>query len=147
MLACPGIFYIRGREVDALKALDKLCGILDMIATFVTSVLMVFLTILIGVNVISRFILNSPIAWQYEVTLVCLSWVVFIGMSITFRNDEHLDGNYGCTGSFVPGLWWLLQYLGGTECSAYAVSDHSSQQSIFLYAFPDWLSVQCYSYY
>ena len=90
MLACPGIFYIRGREVDALKALDKLCGILDMIATFVTSVLMVFLTILIGVNVISRFILNSPIAWQYEVTLVCLSWVVFIGMSITFRNDEHM---------------------------------------------------------
>ena len=90
MLACPGIFYIRGREVDALKALDKLCGILDMIATFVTSVLMVFLTILIGVNAISRFILNSPIAWQYEVTLVCLSWMVFIGMSITFRNDEHM---------------------------------------------------------
>lgn len=73
-----------------MKALDKFCGLLDTIATFITAVLMIFLTVLIGVNVISRFILNSPIAWQYEATLVCLSWVVFIGMSITFRNDEHM---------------------------------------------------------
>lgn len=51
---------------------------------------MAFLTVLITAAVISRWIFNSPIAWQYEATLVCLSWVVFIGMSITFQMDEHM---------------------------------------------------------
>lgn len=51
---------------------------------------MIFLTILIGLNIIMRYIFNSPITWQYEATVFCLSWVVFIGMSITFRNDEHM---------------------------------------------------------
>lgn len=73
-----------------MKAFDKFCGLIDMAASAVTAVLMVFLTVLIGFNVISRFILNSPIAWQYEATLVCLAWVVFVGMSVTFRNDEHM---------------------------------------------------------
>lgn len=73
-----------------MKALDTFCGLIDRIASAVTAVLMIFLTLLIGFNVISRFVLNSPIAWQYEATLVCLSWVVFVGMSITFRNDEHM---------------------------------------------------------
>ena len=82
------------REVDILnafmRAFDKVCKFFDLIATCVCTVLMVFLTVLITVAVISRWIFNAPIAWQYEATLVCLSWVVFIGMSITFRLDEHM---------------------------------------------------------
>lgn len=73
-----------------MKAFDKFCGILDKIASAITVALMAFLTILITVAVISRWIFNVPIAWQYEATLVCLSWVVFIGMSVTFRLDEHM---------------------------------------------------------
>lgn len=78
------------KGVDAVKAFEKLCKFFDGIATFITTVLMIFLTVLITVSVISRWIFNSPITWQYEATLVCLSWVVFIGMSITFRQDEHM---------------------------------------------------------
>lgn len=73
-----------------MKTLEKICKVLDMIASVVTVALLVFLTILITYSVISRFIFNTPVAWQYEATLVCLSWVVFIGMSVTFRNDEHM---------------------------------------------------------
>ena len=73
-----------------MKTLEKICAIIDKVASAVTVALMVFLTILIAYSVISRFVFNSPVEWQYEATLVCLSWVVFIGMSITFRNDEHM---------------------------------------------------------
>lgn len=73
-----------------MKTLEKICKVLDMVASAVTVALLVFLTILITYSVISRFIFNTPVAWQYEATLVCLSWVVFIGMSVTFRNDEHM---------------------------------------------------------
>lgn len=73
-----------------MKTLENICKVLDKIASAVTVALLVFLTILITYSVISRFIFNTPVAWQYEATLVCLSWVVFIGMSVTFRNDEHM---------------------------------------------------------
>lgn len=73
-----------------MKAFEKFCAILDKIASIITVALMVFLTVLIACAVFSRFVFNNPIAWQYETTLVCLSWVVFIGMSVTFRMDEHM---------------------------------------------------------
>lgn len=73
-----------------MKALDKLCKAIDMVLSVITVGVMIFLTLLITVNVISRFVLNSPIAWQYEATLVTMSWVVFLGMAITFGQDEHM---------------------------------------------------------
>lgn len=73
-----------------MKAFEKVCAFADLIATIITEIMIIFLTLLIGGNVFARFILNSPITWQYEATLVCMAWIVFIGMSITFRNDEHM---------------------------------------------------------
>lgn len=73
-----------------MKKFDKLCEVINNIASAITVVMMVFLTLLITWSVFSRFVLNNPVAWQYEITLICLSWVVFIGMSMTFHNDEHM---------------------------------------------------------
>ena len=73
-----------------MKKFDKLCETINNIASVITVTLMVFLTLLITWSVFSRFVLNNPVAWQYEATLVCLSWIVFIGMSMTFHNDEHM---------------------------------------------------------
>ena len=73
-----------------MKTLDKICTWIEKILTFVTVAAMVFLTILIGVNVIARFIFNSPITWQYETTLVLMPWVIFLGMAMAFKTDEHM---------------------------------------------------------
>lgn len=73
-----------------MKTLDKICKVLDKIMAVITAAIMIFLTILIGVNVIARFVFNSPITWQYETTLVLMPYVIFLGMCITFRNDEHM---------------------------------------------------------
>ena len=73
-----------------MKAFDKFCTILDKIAGFITVVLMVFITVLIAYSVISRWIFDNPVAWQYEATLVCMSWITFLGMAITWKIDEHM---------------------------------------------------------
>jgi TRAP-type C4-dicarboxylate transport system permease small subunit len=73
-----------------MKKFDKICEVINNIASAVTVAMMVFLILLITWSVFSRFVLNDPVAWQYEVTLICLSWIVFIGMSMTFHNDEHM---------------------------------------------------------
>ena len=73
-----------------MKKFDKLCEVINNIASVITVAMMIFLILLITWSVISRYCFNNPVAWQYEVTLVCLSWIVFIGMSMTFHNDEHM---------------------------------------------------------
>lgn len=73
-----------------MKVFDKICEVINKIASAITVAMMVFLILLITWSVISRYCFNNPVAWQYEATLVCLSWIVFIGMSITFHNDEHM---------------------------------------------------------
>lgn len=73
-----------------MKKFDKICEVINNIASAITVAMMVFLILLITWSVFSRFVLNNPVAWQYEVTLICLSWIVFIGMSMTFHNDEHM---------------------------------------------------------
>lgn len=78
------------KEKWDLKALDKICKVLDLIVSVITVGIIIFLTLLVTFNVFMRFVFNSPIPWQYEATLVTMSWVVFLGMSITFANDEQM---------------------------------------------------------
>ena len=115
-----------------MKVFDKICEILDKIASFVTVTFMIGLTVLIGVNVVMRFVLNSPIAWQYEATLVCMSWVVFIGMSMAFRNDEHmrltfvsnaLPKKYQALWMVFMDLFVLLFLVYGGYCSISVVKN------------------------
>ncbi len=74
-----------------VNILGKISNVLDYAARFVTSVLMIFLTILIFCAVLWRYAFNNPITWQYETTLLCLSWVIFIGMSLTFEAKEQMS--------------------------------------------------------
>lgn len=77
--------------VHIVKLLGKISDFLDAIASIVTVILVAFLSVLIFAAVLWRYVLNNPITWQYEVTLVCLSWVIFIGMSMTFKHKEHMS--------------------------------------------------------
>lgn len=69
---------------------EKLSVTLNKIASFIACVDIAVLCVLIFISVVSRWIFNNPIAWQYEATLVGFSWLIFIGMSMTFRHKEHM---------------------------------------------------------
>jgi len=88
--------------------LGKMSSFLDRIATAITVALMAFLSVLFFISVFWRFVLDSPLEWQYETTLLCLSWVVFIGMSMTFRAKEHMALTF-VTNALAPKvrLKWL----------------------------------------
>lgn len=77
-----------GRTIKTF--MEKLSKTVDQIAAVITNTVMAVLCILIFVSVIFRWLLNNPIVWQYEATLVGFSWMIFIGMSQTFRTQEHL---------------------------------------------------------
>ncbi|WP_077214960.1 TRAP transporter small permease [Bacillus dakarensis] len=46
------------------------------------------------VNVICRFVLNSPIGWAEEVSLGLFVWLVFIGISSAMKRGGHIGVDY-----------------------------------------------------
>ena len=82
----------------------KLSKILERIAGVLCATILAGLCLIIVYSVIMRSVFNSPVTWQYELTLVGLCWVTFIGMSMTFSREEHLRLTF-VSNKLKPGAW------------------------------------------
>lgn len=60
---------------------------LDAIITGTTLTICV---VLVNLNVIMRYILNSPLQWSEEVVTSLFVWTVFIGSAYAYRKHSHL---------------------------------------------------------
>ena len=85
-------------------AVHKCSLILDKISAATTGFILVALCLIIDYSVVMRFVLNKPVQWQYELTLVGLCWATFIGMPMTFHKQEHLRLTF-VTNSLKPKAW------------------------------------------
>ena len=56
----------------------------------ITAVTLSLCTILVNLNVICRYFLNSPIQWSEEVVTSLFVWTVFIGSAYAYRKHSHL---------------------------------------------------------
>lgn len=72
-----------------MKTFDKLCKLMEKLSGVVTVAITVFITLIVTVSVITRYC-GYPLQWTYEATLVCMSWMTFLGMTITFKLDEQM---------------------------------------------------------
>lgn len=66
------------KNIDEWIALVSLAGII----------------LLVGINVILRYIFSKPIAWTEEVTLMLFVWLIFVGMSTAMKNKTHIGVDY-----------------------------------------------------
>ena len=82
----------------------KLSGVLEKAAGVLCATILAGLCLIIVYSVIMRSIFNSPVTWQYELTLVGLCWVTFIGMSMTFSREEHLRLTF-VSNKLQPKIW------------------------------------------
>lgn len=93
-----------------MKAAIHKCSLfLDKICAAITGFLLVALCLIIDYSVVMRKLFNSPVTWQYELTLVGLCWVTFIGMPMTFRKLEHMRLTF-ITDRLKPDAWRI--YMG-----------------------------------
>ena len=86
------------------NAIHQCSLVLDKFCAAVTGFLLVALCLIIDYSVIMRRIFNSPVTWQYELTLVGLCWVTFIGMPMTFHKQEHMRLTF-VTDNLKPAVW------------------------------------------
>ena len=71
--------------------LKKFLNPIDDILSVVALSGVLFFTI---INVIFRFVLDSPIGWAEEVTLGLFIWMVFIGISSAMKRGGHVGVDY-----------------------------------------------------
>ena len=41
-------------------------------------------------GVISRYILNNPVAWSNEIATIAFTWTVFLGAAAAWKRDKHI---------------------------------------------------------
>ena len=42
-----------------------------------------------AIQVVSRYVLTSPLAWTEELGIILFAWLVFIGASLALKKNEH----------------------------------------------------------
>lgn len=64
---------------------------MDKILSIACAVLLTFMTVLVLIQVFSRYILNSPVAFNEELVRYSLIWTGFIGAAYAFSTREHMS--------------------------------------------------------
>lgn len=64
---------------------------MDKILSIACAVLLTFMTVLVLIQVFSRYILNSPVAFTEELVRYSLIWTGFIGAAYAFSTREHMS--------------------------------------------------------
>ena len=89
-------------------ALTKISGILDKITGYIVAFILAAISLIIVYSVVMRFIFNSPVQWQYELTLLSMSWMIFLGMPMAFHKEEHMNLTFVAS-RLSPKLWWVYK--------------------------------------
>ena len=66
---------------------DNVLALLALLA----ALLMVFIIIAVDLEVIARYVFNSPIIWVVEVTRYCLLFMTFLGTAWVLKNERHVS--------------------------------------------------------
>ena len=64
---------------------------MDKFLSIACAVLVSFMTILVLIQVFSRYVLNSPVAFTEELVRYSLIWTGFIGAAYAFSTREHMS--------------------------------------------------------
>ena len=71
------------------KGLLHVEKIVRKIVLAITCTLIVFITVIIFVQVIFRYILHNSLSWSEELTKYCMVWIVFIGTGYVLGQGAH----------------------------------------------------------
>ena len=91
-------------------ALTKISGVLDKICGVFTATVLAVISVIIVYSVVMRFVFNDPVQWQYELTLVSMSWMIFIGMPMAFHKEEHMNLTF-VAARLSPKVWFVYKTI------------------------------------
>ena len=70
--------------------LSKICATINKQISILVVALLFLLSLLLGVNVFYRYVLNDSIYWSNEVARYLLAYIVFLGATMAHKNGVHI---------------------------------------------------------
>lgn len=74
-----------------MRALRWLSDKLNKITEVIITLLLVWLTIVLVIQVSSRYVFNSGMPWTEEMARYTMIWVIFLGAAVVTRVKEHIS--------------------------------------------------------
>ena len=87
-----------------------LLRVLDRIIEFVLLAILVALVVIGGLQVVWRFVLNNPLAWVLEASVILLVWATMLSGYVGVRRNSHLSADFLGL-AMRPRARWLLDLV------------------------------------
>ena len=68
----------------------KFINRINDIIRYIVSISFVILSVLVVLQVITRFIINYPLSWSEEISRYLMIYIVFFGSALAMRKQEHI---------------------------------------------------------
>jgi TRAP-type C4-dicarboxylate transport system permease small subunit len=76
---------------------------LDSAELFIANTALVIICLTICWNVVSRYMLKTPVAWAEDVTSISFAWFIFIGMVAVHNRRGHISIDIAI--GILPDIW------------------------------------------
>ena len=88
------------RAAPVLRGLDRL-------VEFLLFAILASLVVIGGLQVVWRFVLDNPLAWVLEVSVILMVWATMLSGYVGVRRNVHLSADFAGV-SMRPRTRWLL---------------------------------------
>ncbi|TWT05206.1 TRAP transporter small permease [Planococcus sp. CPCC 101016] len=118
--------------------MDKLIGYMNFGIKHVLNLLMALLVTVVFLQVIFRFILNSPLAWTEELARYSLIWLTFLGAAYAMSLKAHIGMEFFVNlfgvsirkilyiiATFASLIFFLLMVIEGYDLAMQGMSQTS----------------------
>lgn len=85
-----------------MKVLSKLVSIWERALDILIGIMMVVLCVMIGAQIVSRFVFNKPIIWTEEASRWLMIWMAFMSIPVCVKKGIHLKVDLGIDAKLSP---------------------------------------------
>ena len=82
---------MKEKYLKLLEGYSRLSGSLAKGCNAICYFLLVVVTLVAGMAIFTRYVLNDALTWTEELARYCLIWVTLIGSSVAIRFREHIS--------------------------------------------------------
>ncbi len=81
-------------SAPASGALGRTLGAVEATLRVVVGILVVMIVVLVGAQVVFRYVFQEPIVWSEEFTTLCYQWVSYLGAALAVRYRAHFGVDF-----------------------------------------------------
>lgn len=73
-----------------MKGFKKFVEGINVLLKYIVSVMFIALAVLVFFQVITRFVIDYPLAWSEEISKYLMIYIVFLGSALAVKNRQHI---------------------------------------------------------